>query len=213
MLADGLEAGDAIPILKRHSVYLWSLNCDGSRFAALFHQTWKRLPLGARRRILRHWRESTDAIPTLQQSPWIELGVDYEHWDYDEETDLPKTWAQVGNTGHQILFSVEIVNLMPDRIVCDLVAHELVHVLQCANGLRWRACDDGTGEVVNQDGKVWGSAGELEDGADDVMEHWGFSATGMDDWALDQGIAKVVNLSFEEAVRRAFRFNQTGRRY
>jgi hypothetical protein len=51
------------PLLPRHDIYLFAPNCGGEQFSSLFGETWKRLPLFARRRILRHWR--IDDCPTL----------------------------------------------------------------------------------------------------------------------------------------------------
>ena len=63
------------PLLPRHRVYLFapvpSTEDEGKRFARLFIETWKRIPLGPRRAILRHWR-NRERIP-LAHSPLIQL--------------------------------------------------------------------------------------------------------------------------------------------
>ena len=48
------------PLLPRHRVYLFANHqseAAAKRFAHLFVETWKQIPLGPRRAILRHWRD------------------------------------------------------------------------------------------------------------------------------------------------------------
>src|SRR3954451_999927 len=52
----GRSLGLLLPVLPRHRVFLFAPADGGRRFADLFRRTWRRLPLGVRRRILRHWR-------------------------------------------------------------------------------------------------------------------------------------------------------------
>ena len=51
-----------IPLLPRHKINLFCVDGDGDRFAALFRQTWRKLPLSAPRALLRHWRATTASL-------------------------------------------------------------------------------------------------------------------------------------------------------
>src|SRR5262249_23509929 len=57
----GLEESRVVRLLPRHDVYLWVYDGDGRRFALAFQETWKRLPLGARRRLLSYWASARPA--------------------------------------------------------------------------------------------------------------------------------------------------------
>ena len=77
-IGPGLATGSYTPILPRHGIYLFAQNRRGGRFARLFCETWARLPLGSRRRMLRHWRSNPFAAiqpfrPTVEiLSDWSE---------------------------------------------------------------------------------------------------------------------------------------------
>ena len=57
-IKQGVKRGAYFPLLPRHNVYLFAPlpETGGERFARLFIETWKRIPLGPRRRILKHWK-------------------------------------------------------------------------------------------------------------------------------------------------------------
>ena len=65
------------PLLPRHRVYLFapypSTKEEGKRFARLFIETWKQIPLGPRRAILRHWRSHECTSLPSALCPMIEL--------------------------------------------------------------------------------------------------------------------------------------------
>jgi hypothetical protein len=114
--------------------------------------------------------------------------------------------------GHRLYFYSRIVDVMPDNLVCDLVAHELGHVWQRASGIRFKGYDS-AGVAIHEDrcGERW-LPGELEEDADVTMETWGFDPYAMDRWALAQGIACRRSVTFSQAVRHHDRFMKTGRR-
>lgn len=78
--------------------------------------------------------------------------------------------------GHSLVFCSGIVDIYPDELVRDLIAHELAHVEQWASG--W--------DIDQAD------PFECEEDADGLVEDWGFSATAMDDWDLAHGLAEVL---------------------
>jgi hypothetical protein len=53
---------DFMPILRRSKLFLFHLSGDGPRFAAAFADAWRQLPLGARRRLLKFWRETRPIV-------------------------------------------------------------------------------------------------------------------------------------------------------
>ena len=61
-----------IPLLPRHGVSLFVDDGNGERFARLFTDTWKRIPMAVRRSILRHWRESPITMDSMEFSALIE---------------------------------------------------------------------------------------------------------------------------------------------
>jgi hypothetical protein len=67
---------------------------------------------------------------------------------------------------------------MPDPLVCDLIAHELAHVYQWGTG--WN--------LIEEDNYI------VEEDADYLVEQWGFSADGLDEWGRAKGITKVIDL-------------------
>src|SRR4051794_13519671 len=74
-LRKGIAKGYWFSLLPRHGVFLFAPNRGGERFARLFRETWGRLPLYARRRILKHWR--SDPVPLPLFKPEIGLLKDW----------------------------------------------------------------------------------------------------------------------------------------
>ena len=176
-LKRGIKDGHVVRLLPRHDVFLTaygSSRAHAPRFADLFRQTWARLPLYARRRILQHWRAG--AHPFIAVSPDIELT---DFWS-ERKTGrgLRGDKACVFRRGHKLRFCTKIVCAYPDNLVCDLIAHELAHVHQWARG-------DDLNEVHPM---------EFEEDADWQVEAWGFSSDAMDEWDRANGVAKVINL-------------------
>lgn len=219
-LRRSIQLGRCLPLLPRHEVYLWLPEGGGQRFAALFRTTWQRLPLGVRRCVLKHWKR----IPLVPGavlrpemvhpvSPRIDLSLidpALEEWEDD-----PSNFAQVGNLGHRLWFRSSDVAMMPDNVVQDLIAHQLAHVVQCANGMR---CihetesgirtyaypgDKGFDEAIKAMYGLDQSESEsqpyvLPDDvgfgpewmkmmADELVVGWGFEVDSIDEWALQVG--------------------------
>jgi hypothetical protein len=176
--------GVMFPLLPRHGIYLFAPHGGGERFAQLFVETWRRLPLRVRRRVLKHW--STDPFPYQLFKPSIELLAGWS--SRDRGRGLRGTWGCSSHHGHTVRFWTRIVAAFPDHLVQDLIAHELAHVDQWAAGWDLNEMDPF----------------EVEEAADWMVENWGFSATAMDEWAREQGVTKPINLDSlsKSALRR-----------
>ena len=178
----GLLEGYVLPILPRHRVYVFdlSLSNGGERFAENFKRTWKRLPLGPRRRILAAWKcgdSGTIGRTTVLVSPQIEL---VDGWSGRRDAV-----GAAGANGHLLRFFAPDIRRMPDNLVEDLIAHELAHVYQGAlRMLDWDETDELQVAVDEQE-------------ADILMEEWGFDADALDDWLNDQGLTAHESLSAE----------------
>ena len=174
----GLRKGSYFRLLPRHHVHLFAPNGkDGARFAGLFQATWKRLPFGARRRVLKHWRSTPIKKHFLLHVPAIEL---LDGWSQRERgRGLRGDWAFCHRTGCRLLFWTRIVAAMPDNLVCDLIAHEVAHVDQWACG--WDLANDEDNYTIEEDAEL-------------RVRSWGFSSDAMDEWARSKGIIKRIDL-------------------
>jgi hypothetical protein len=120
----------SIPLLPRPGITLFATDGEGERFADLFRQTWRRLPLFVRRRSLKHWRGGI--YPYQMVSPLIEV---LPGWSRRETgRGLRGTWGFASYQGHKLQFWSKIVAAFPDALVMDLIAHEMAHVFQWACG-------------------------------------------------------------------------------
>jgi hypothetical protein len=186
-------------LLPRHKVELCAFQGDGQRFADLFVQTWKRLPLWARRRILGFWRDALlfdKASSVARNSPIIELADD---WSGRPE----RGFAMVDYLGHRMRFRPIDVDVMPADVVQDLIAHELAHVLQDVYGIKCISVDDeGIMTYIDANGDYFGCLREIEADADGAMDGWGFDHESIDRWSLAIGRTKVVEITADEAYRR-----------
>lgn len=165
------DAPEFLPVVPTSRLWLPRLGFgDDERFAAIFRDTWCRIPLKARRIMVKHWRKSEPAwaIQGLW-SPTIQLTDDWEF--SDRSVRQPKEVAACGRNGHSLYFYAPLVDAMPVVHVQELIAHELAHVVQY-----------GIGEPPSTDRSVprWSDDSELE--ADEMMELWGFDCWAMDEW-------------------------------
>lgn len=190
----GLAAGYVFRLLKGHEVYLSALNGGGERFVELFSETYRRIPLGPRRSIVKHWRSDPFPLPLVK--PEITLSVS---WNGREGgRGLRGDMAVTKCRGHILHFFSKLVAALPDDLARDLIAHELAHVYQWSIGRNL--------EVMNPF--------ECEEEADWMMEGWGFDATAIDDWMLANGHVKVLDpeTMSKAALRRHDRkVNRAGR--
>lgn len=175
-----------VPIHPRAGIFLKTeLPGTGQRFASIFRSTWNALPLWARRRILRHWREPS------------EQGVDVLNLTIELISDVPDEdgpgIATCCNLGHYLEFYEPLVDRMPDECVTALIAHELAHVLQYADDAMTRdkeSAEEIAAEIIRCD-------------------------FGIDEWVLDVWMAQYVSrytldgpvwrrepLTVEEAIAR-----------
>lgn len=207
-IGQGLDKlADLIPVHPRQNIYVVPYGFgDDERLARMILQTWKRIPLGPRRRILNHWRcpdelemfvnvpkpkhkpKPNDPFPFTLIRPRIEL---LSGWigglgdDIRTESEHRGELGAVFAHGHMLRFHAPMVDRIPDNLVCDLIAHELAHVWQYSIGLQERF-----GYEPDN--------GEVEEDADEIMGVWGFDATAMDIWATEQGITKVIHFDTVE---------------
>ena len=215
-IVPGVKRGVFLPIDARQRIYLWRRSGNGPRFVALFQATWRRLPLWVRRRILRHWR-THHRMTAMNFSPRIvllDLDEAYRH-EYKPGGDRPEqseviSGGRVGLDGHSVEFNSNIIDVLPDNIVCDLVAHELAHVLQSASAIR-DVVDTETWEIFAVDAhgdRI--SAGEVEDDADDCMAEWGFDPQSFDTWCHETGRCRRIEVTPTEFAEAVERFYETG---
>ncbi len=138
---------------------------DDVRFAEIFRDTWRRIPLWGRRGLVGYWRKDGRNSLVAYMSPRIEL---LREWI---ERDDGNIFGAVARAGHQLQFWAPVVDAFPEVHVGELIAHELAHVFLVARG--W----EGT---TNRKVHRWDDPTEVE--ADKVMEDWGFDPDAMDDW-------------------------------
>ena len=173
------------PLLPRHGVKLHAPDGGGARFAQLFRETWRRLPLYARRRILALWREPVDdrgqgiRPPADSVERRLEIEVAWRGAQGD--------WACCRDRGHTIYFWTEFVSAIPDDLVPDLIAHELAHVHQWACGH-----DLASGLAQTRMGWVEFGTLEIEIDADEQADDWGSSSTALEDWCVEHGVLEIL---------------------
>jgi hypothetical protein len=92
---------------------------DGHRFVRLFREAWRHVPAPAKRRITRYWNAPIG--PRMELIRW---------WS----GHLPRVMGQVSLLGRQVRFHAPYIDRASDADVRYVIAHELAHVLQWANG-------------------------------------------------------------------------------
>ena len=125
----------SLPILPDHGVHLLFNSGDGPRFVRLFRTTWGRLPLRVRRQIAQHWRRQDLASRAgVEQPPMIGMFRDCAEL-YQRADGSYRGIAAHGcetSFGFELYFNPSTVRAIPNEAVCDLIAHELAHVLDDA---------------------------------------------------------------------------------
>lgn len=126
---------------------------DGDRFARLFRRAWRRIPKPVRQEL---WRQ-------LDDDGAIVLA---EEWDSPGPPAEGVLWGECMPGGKYVCFKASIIDKLPGRLVQDLVAHELAHVLM--------ARLDQAGWSIN-----WEKNEVL---AEAFAEGWGFETEGLRRW-------------------------------
>jgi hypothetical protein len=210
MMRDGCEPGRILTLLPRHKIDAIIEAGDGPRFVRLFRQAWNRIRLGSRRRMLRHWRGGDGLMFGIIPSPQIRLTN--QTYLTDRLSFGRRDCGVTGALGHRITFRAKDADAMPDDVLQDLIAHELAHVLQAAEGIHCvRQYRDGRADYADARGEYWGGNLEIEEDADSTMLWWGFDPESIDRWALATGRAKVLEDTPENRRRVFSRILRRGR--
>lgn len=160
-------------LLPRHRI---ALSCainreDVPKFVDAWRAVWPRLPLWARREILRYWRTAKgsdfDVRRQIGYCPAIHV------------LPLPiaagDAFAVVLENGARVCFNPDAVRDMPAAVLECLIAHELVHVVRKAKG--WE-----DSEAYHQDALAYL---EEEESVAYDMDAWGFDDDSIDVWAAE----------------------------
>ncbi len=179
-----------IPIVPTSDLYLANLarDCaDGHRFARIFRDTWRQIPLGDRRRMVKHWH-TDERMDSGWSHPRISRRMERERFpisrsDYIASIQLIAGWNKeyiyphylpddaehcgafvtVAAMGHKLWFHAPSVARMPDNVVANLIAKGLAHVYQWA-----------TEPELFDDPDDPGNTEYLEGDANQKVESWGF---------------------------------------
>ncbi|MEI7837617.1 MAG: hypothetical protein WCK05_14555 [Planctomycetota bacterium] len=155
----GTDTGPAhIPLLPRHGIRLFVVDGDGPRFANLFRETWQRLPLWARCRLLRYWRTPFCKGQPRGMYPAFELISGKS--DFFWRGDSGNAWGQCGMRGYSLAFAADHLAEAGETETRYTVAHELAHVYMFAIKDPSHAGDDATAEwahdLVDEQLTEWG---------------------------------------------------------
>ncbi len=153
------------------AVRLWVFEGDATRLERIITDVWRGLSTGAREAIATFWRNG---------DPKVELS---NLWDSENCN------AKLRGDGCTIKVSEEAFRNMPDDVARYVIAHELAHVFQKANGIWVRSGDDGGPLSFEREGVHWGDEPRLEDDADQTAGKWGFSPKERD-WHVRLYLAK-----------------------
>jgi hypothetical protein len=133
-------------LLKHHKIYLTVESMTDkpnvAQFIKLFKMTWKRIPSSEIAIILKYWRANILKLSLKDQrkagpkvsariSRYPRSGICYT----DQNDSIIKRNA-IGaeiDEGHGLVFWWPAIDLLPDDIVCFLIAHELAHVRELAD--------------------------------------------------------------------------------
>lgn len=113
---------ESIPILPRSGLYLFAVDGKGKRFASIFANTWRKLPLGVRRRLLKHWR----AVKVPAGRPWPHIELIAGKSDF-RRGNSGNARGQTGALGHTFAFKSTKIDKMAPHEVEWAIAHELAH--------------------------------------------------------------------------------------
>jgi hypothetical protein len=179
------------------------LLCNGvgneHRFAGLFGATWRRIPLWARRQLVKYWRTDQHRVMAgLFRAPrgqTLHVGVSIPaSWTISPRIEIQNDlfdfhsgqscYGRVTRAGHLLEFHVQMTDAMPDAVVQDVIAHELAHCVQWSSGYMseyWEVCKD----IENADIPAGWPArifDPKETDADEMINVWGFDSDSVDVW-------------------------------
>lgn len=159
-----------LPIVPSARLWLPRLGFgDDERFAGIFRATWRRIPLGARRIMVEHWRNAPLLFVQGHWSPLIQFANNWMF--FNVFIRQLKDLAICTPHGHILAFYAPVVDAMPAVHVGELIAHELAHVFLYADG-----------ELLGTDREKPRISDPIEIMADTIMEMWGFDSEALDQW-------------------------------
>jgi hypothetical protein len=131
----------------------------GKHFAQLFIETWKRIPLGDRRKILKWWR-----CGYVPKHPVVELLNDLASRRVGRYEKIGEcSWY-----GYLLRFSQEWAKPTSEEKVRSVIAHELAHVYQRAISVME---DYDIANCQRFDGSF---QDPVDEDADEIIAFWGF---------------------------------------
>lgn len=142
------ETPDDIPLIPGHPVYLRMGHGDNERMVHVFRQTWNRIPIEDREIILSHWAKKPYSV-RVQANEYLgekELGEMCPLAYWNDWSCKMEFWSLA-------------VNLMDNRTLQSLIAHETAHAYLHATNVDYRN--------LSKEGR--------EKGADSVCSRWRFS--------------------------------------
>jgi hypothetical protein len=182
-----------IALMPSSGLHLNHYYCDEAtarRFADVFRETWLQIPMADRRAMVKDWRdckaemvstginEATRA--TLAQMFYPSISIDTFIQDQDARDEMP-LGCFFRKYGRSIQFWSPAVEIMPDDVLSNLIAHELGHAYLKATGEADEInaeSIDGKGTVLFLGDKVnWEEIRVYE-----VMEDWGFDDDVISAW-------------------------------
>jgi hypothetical protein len=137
---------DSKHVVKRTSQESIILSCCGyrevnrERFTRLFQKVWSNIPRGDKLRMLRYWRSCPSIPPMPGTNAEVKRGLPAhgliltsEPSPDIAERDTPGIAICI-RCGHRVEFWEPYIEALPDEHAECLIAHELAHVLQWADG-------------------------------------------------------------------------------
>lgn len=152
-----------VPILPRHNLAVFCLDGNGYRFAELFRQVWKQMPLSPRRLLLKLWRQSR---PMNCDLPWPPIEMLAGKSDFSRGNSSAAI-AQYTARRLSFAFDSRYMDQLSDASAKSVIAHELAHavlIAQDAEGHLSEAAYDDSG------------FSQAEYDTDELAGFWGFDA-------------------------------------
>jgi len=161
-----------LPIAPASGLYLNASGHGGdTRFAQLFAEVWRQIPLDYRQRMLAHWHPRRGQRFRSGVSPPVPR-IECLLWPVNEPRENVAL-SHCAPHGDELFFAGPDVNRMPDAAVKWVIAHALAHVFQCATGYE---------SPKGEEDEFW-----YEVYADELAwSGWGFDLGPFDTWCLAQ---------------------------